>query len=226
MIISPDHRQKGNEMAGAARFRILARTARLLALLCFLLPFVTVSCSSRALTDAFNNAMGESASPAPVPGAAPSRCTLIRATGLQLALGAAELSNECIDAASAALPASGPRDLAGTALARADPAVILAAALILLTLLLGLTLKAKAAAVTGVAGSALAILALIYAVFLRLPRTLYQLPRPPSLSVTQAQLARILEVGGGIGFWLALLFLALAIGLDLLALNRKESGAG
>ena len=213
-------------MAGAARFRIMARTARFLALLCFLLPFVTVSCSSRALTDAFNNAMGESASPAPVPGAAPARCTLIRATGLQLALGSAELSNECIDAASAALPASGPRDLAGTALARADPAVILAAVLILLTLLLGFMLKSRAAAVTVVAGTALAILTLIYTVFLRLPRTLYDLPRPPSLSVTQGQLARILEVGGSIGFWLTLLFLVLAIGLDLLALQRKESGAG
>ena len=213
-------------MAGAARFRNLARAARLLALLCFLLPFVTVSCSSRELTGAFNNAMGESASPAPVPGAAPARCTLIRATGVQLAMGSAELSNECIDAASAALPASGPRDLAGTPLAKADPAVILAAALILLTLLLGLVLKARTAAMAGVAGNVLAMLTLIYAVFLRLPRTLYELPRPPSLSVSQGQLGRILEVGGGIGFWLALLFLAVAIGLDLLALNRREPDAG
>lgn len=212
-------------MAGAARFRNLARAARLLALLCFLLPFVTVSCSSRELTGAFNNAMGESASPAPVPGAAPARCTLIRATGLQLALGSAELSNECIDAASAFLPASGQRSLKGTALARSDPGVILAAALILLTLALGVMLKNKAAVVAGMAGNALAILTLIHAVFLRLPRTLHDLPRPPSLLVSEAQLARILEVGGDIGLWLTILLLASAIGCDIAALQRREAKA-
>src|SRR5690349_25013268 len=101
-------------MVGAPRFRNLARAARLVALLCFLLPFATVSCASRELTDAFNNAMGESASPAPVPRGAPGACTLIRATGVELALGTAALSDECIAAASAFLPASGPRSLAGT----------------------------------------------------------------------------------------------------------------
>ena len=95
-------------MAGAPRFRNLARAARLVALLCFLLPFATVSCSSRELTEAFNNAMGELASPAPVPRGAPSGCALIRPPASSWPW-TAGLSDECVQAASAFLPASGPR---------------------------------------------------------------------------------------------------------------------
>ena len=206
-------------MVGAPRFRNLARAARLVALLCFLLPFATVSCSSRDLTDAFNNAMGESASPAPVPRGAPSACTLIRATGVQLALGTAELSDECVQAASAFLPASGPRSLAGTSLARSDPAVIFAAVLILLAFAAGFVLRGTRAAVAGVTGNALALFALIWAVFVRLPHALHDLPRPQSLPATEAQIARVLEVGGGVGLWLTILLLLLAIAFDILALN-------
>ena len=212
-------------MIGALRFRKLARAARLLALLCFLLPFATISCSSRELTDAFNNAMGDSASPVPVPAGAPGRCTLIRATGVQLAVGSAQLSGECVQAVSAFLPASGPASLAGTSFARPDPAVILAALLILLAAASGVLLSARPAAIVGVAGDALAIFVLILAVFVRLPRALHDLPRPQSLPVAEPQLARILEVGGGVGLWLAILLLLVAIAFEILAAKGRRAPA-
>ena len=209
-------------MAGAARFRALGRMARLVALLCFLLPFATISCSSRQLTDAFNNAMGPSASPTPVPRTAPERCVLIRATGVQLALGMAEPAEECLHAAAGFLPDAGPQSLADTPLARSDPAVVLAFLLVVLSLALGFIRKGRLAVFGGAAGNVLAILATIWAIFVRLPQALHGFPPPASAPVTQEQLSRILEVNGGIGFWLMVLFLVLAIVLDLLALNRAE----
>lgn len=209
-------------MAGAARFRTLARAARIFALLCFLLPFATVSCSSRQLNDAFNNAMGTS-SPSPVPRAAPVRCTLIQASGVQLASGSAELSRDCLAGAAAFLPAMGPRSLAGTPLARSDFMVIAAAALILLTLALGFALKGNALVFAGMAGNMVAILAVAYAVFVRVPQAFHAIPLPRLVPVTKAQLGRILEVGAGSGFLLMTFFLLLAIVLDVLALHASRA---
>ena len=75
-------------------------------------------------------------------------------------------------------------------------------------------------------GTALAILALILAVFVRLPRAVHDVPKPHSLPVTEEQLRRVIEVGGGIGLWLAILLLLLAIAFDILALNRLRPRGG
>ena len=104
--------------------------------------------------------------------------------------------------------------------------MILAAILILLAFGSGFVLRGTRAAVAGVTCNALAIFALIWAVFVHLPHALHDLPRPQSLPATEEQLRRILEVGGGIGLWLAILLLLLAIAFDILALEGNRRGRG
>ena len=209
-------------MAGAARFTLFARIARILALLCFLLPFATVSCSSRELNDAFNNAIGPTSLRLPVTQAAPVRCTVLRASGLQLALGTAQPSTECLGGAAAFLPARGTQSLADTPLAKNDFAVIGAAALIVTALVIGAVLTGAAAVFTGMLAALLAVIALSWSIFMRLPQALHAVPIPRRLPINQEQLGRILEINGGTGFWLLVLALILASVFDVLAFHRSK----
>jgi hypothetical protein len=210
-------------MAGAARFRIASRAARILALLCFLLPFATVSCSSRELNDAFNKAIGPTSLRLSVTKAAPARCTLLQASGLQLALGTAQPSSECIGAAAAFLPERGAQSLASTPLARNDLAMIGAAALIVAALVLGIMLTGPGAVFAGMLAALLAVVAASWSVFVRLPQALHAVPIPRPVPISQTQLGRILEINGGAGFWLMVLALILASIFDVLALHRSKA---
>jgi hypothetical protein len=155
--------------------------------------------------------------------AAPERCTVLQASGLQLALGTVEPSTECVGAAAAFLPERGRNSLASTPLARNDFAILGAAGLILAALLFGVMLKGAAPVFAGMFAAMLAAVAASWSVFVRLPQALHAVPIPRPVPVTQAQLGRILEISGGSGFWLMILALILASLFDVLALHRSKA---
>ena len=209
-------------MAGSSPFLALARVAKLAALLLFLLPFVTVSCSTRELATVMSNG---SAGAAEDPSAGvPDHCVLVQASGLQLAMGTAEASRSCLGAFA---------DMGNDSSRQADPnspfgqndyAVIGAAAAIVLTLLLGFVLRGTAGLALGIAGSLAAIGAVAWSVFVRVPNAVFDAPprtgNGPQLTAEQAQ--RVFTVSPGIGFWLMAGALIFAIVCYSLALRRSE----
>ena len=154
-------------MAGSSLFTNLGRAAKVLALLLFFLPFVTVSCS----TEALERIQSEAAQQSPQmrgPSLGGASIPIADATGLNMALGQVTMR----------LPPSMPGARTGASQNSNQPpdvpieiGVIAGAALILLALLGSFLLKGAAGAIAAIGGSALAIVALCYSVFLviRLP---------------------------------------------------------
>lgn len=210
-------------MAGSSLFLNLARVAKVVALLLFLLPFVTVSCSTRNLAAVMSNESGGAAE-AP-PAGVPDHCVLIQASGLQLAMGTAEASRSCFGAFAEAGNETSQQADPNSPFAQNDYAVIGAAAAILLTLLLGFVLKGSAGIALGIAGSLAAIGAVAWSVFVRVPNAVFGAPprsgNGPQLTPEQAQ--QIFSVNPGIGFWLMAGALILAIVCYVLALGRRRT---
>jgi len=213
-------------MAGSSLFLTLARVAKVAALLLFLLPFVTVSCSTREFAAAMSNQSGGVAE-APPPSGAPDHCVLIQASGLQLAMGTAEASRSCLGA-FADMGNEGNQSQQtdpNSPFAQNDWAVIGAAAAILLTLLLGFVLKGAAGIGLGILGSLAAIGAVAWSVFVRVPNAVFGAPprsgNGPQLTAEQAQ--QIFTVSPGIGFWLMAGALILAIVCYVLALGGRKT---
>jgi hypothetical protein len=152
---------------------------------------------------------------------------LIQASGLQLALGAAEASRSCFGALADMGNGANQSQQSDTngSFAQNDWAVIGAAAAILLTLLLGFVLKGAAGIALGIVGSLAAIGAVAWSVFFRIPDAFFSAPphsgNGPQLSPEQAQ--RIFQVSPGIGFWLMTGALIVAIVCYLLALRGKKA---
>lgn len=182
----------------------LGNAARVLALLCFLLPWVTVSCSSLP----GDNAQSRVVTLSQEDGSA-------AATGLQLATGRAVISiRSAIDKALPAPP--GPR-----------PAVLAAALLILLGLAAAFVLAGWKAALAGLGASAAAIGLLVYSVFFEVrllardwlvPWARAEFPDHLS-SLDPPKLLETIQVRPQIGFWLTIAALAAAIALDIVALK-------
>ena len=213
-------------MAGSSLFLTLARVAKVAALLLFLLPFVTVSCSTRDFARAMSNGSEGAVADAP-PTGTPDHCVLIQASGLQLAMGTAEASRSCLGA-FADMGNEGnqnQRSDPNGPFAQNDWAVIGAAAAILLTLVLGFLLKGGPGIVLGIAGSLAAIGAVAWSVFVRIPNAVFGAPPPsgngPQLTAEQAQ--QVFTVSPGIGFWLMAGALILAIICYVLALGGKKA---
>ena len=206
-------------MAGSSLFANLARGAKVIALLLFLLPWVTVSCSP----DAANQAMGQTgANATPMPSELAGGIPIARASGLGLATGDVTLLTDNMpqSESSGARPTFEP-----------EIGVIAGAALILLALL-GSFLKGGTGAIIGIAGSVLAAGALIFSVFMHFPdaaRAALAASNTHSAggagNPTPEQIAQIIQVKPEIGFWLVLVVLLLAVVLNVLAMRKTSAPA-
>jgi hypothetical protein len=206
-------------MAGSSLFSNLARAAKVLALLLFLLPWVTVSCSQAAMNRAAGQA-GASGGPA-MP--ASSDIPLAKGTGLQLATGSVSMVTDGMPQREGGPPAP---DL------KAELGVIVGAVLILLALAASFLLKGGMGAVAAIAGCVLAVVALCYSVFMHVPQMAREAfaasgntPGGGSGGPSSAQLAEIIQVRAEIGFWLTILALVAAIVLNFMAMRKPGAVA-
>ncbi len=208
-------------MAGASLFLNLARGAKVAALLCFFLPFVTVSCSSRELASVIHQAGAAAEAPSPD---RPDPCVLIQASGAQLAMATAEPSQSCLGVIADMMTDTGQQqNEANGPFGRNDYAVIGAAAAILLTLLLGFALKGAAGIAIGIAGALAALGAVAWSVFVRIPAGIFGGPGPgggPQLTAEQAR--QVFTLSPGSGFWLMAGALLAAIVCYILALGSRK----
>lgn len=214
-------------MAGSSLFGNLARAAKVLALLLFLLPWVTVSCSP----DAMQRAQGNADAGAPrlnLPNSGlGSGVPIADASGLNMALGKLNMRLPNMEA--------GARQGEQGKAARApevpiEIGVIAGAALILLALAGSFLLKGAAGAVAGIGGCVLAIGALCYSVFVSYPpavRAALAAHNPSGASrestPTSDEIAQILAVKVEIGFYIVLLALVLAILFSVLAMRKPAA---
>ena len=215
-------------MAGSSLFTNLGRAAKVLALLLFFLPFVTVSCSTQALEQIQREA-ARNAPPLATPG--PNlgmEIPIADASGLQMALGQVSMkSNTPVSRSEAPATPSQPPEVP------IEIGVIAGAALILLALLGSFLLKGPAGAIAAIGGSALAIVALCYSVFFSYPpavRAAFAAHNPSGTgggegTPTPDQIAQILSVKPAGGFWFVLVLLALAILLNVLAMRKPAAAA-
>ena len=169
----------------------LARGAKGLALACFLLPWVTVSCAGTPLA---------------------------RMTGLQMATGSiSPVANPVAGMPGAPQTPSLENFTRG---AEGDIFVIIAAALIVIGLVLLFVLPRRTAAVAGMATAAGAILVAGYDVLIRIKGALTDAIREGSASSgasggserqMEQQLAQMISLDASIGFWLTILALVASI---------------
>lgn len=220
-------------MAGSSLFLNFGRVAKVLALLLFFLPFVTVSCSS----DALQQMQREAAQSAPqLNMRGPSLgggggIPIADASGFQMAIGKVSMrlpgGNMMGERSGARAESNEPPDVP------IEIGAIAGAALILLGLLGSILLKGQAGAIAGIGGSALAIVAFCYSVFVSYPpavRTAFAAHNPSGAgggegTPTPDQLAQILSVKPATGFWMVLFVLALAILFNALAMRRPSAAA-
>lgn len=202
-------------MAGSSSFGNLARVAKVLALLFFLLPWVTVTCSPDALTSA-TGGPGAAQAPSGLSGGIP----IARGNGLQLATGTVSMVTDSFPQ-SEGNNSSPPPDF------KPEIGVIAGAALIVLALLATFLIKGRAGAVAAAGGSALAIVALCYSVFVSVPQAARALfassgsgPGGGAGGPTAEQIAQIIQVNAQIGFYLTILALVAAVVLNVLALQK------
>ncbi len=211
-------------MAGPSLFQNLARAAKVLALLLFLLPWVTVSCSPDAIQRAAGvEGRGENAPSLGMPGSSlGAGVPVADASGLNMALGQVRLLLP-----NAAAQRGGQPNAAQAPQVPVEIGVIAGAVLILLALLGSFLLKGATAAIAGIGGSALALGALCYSVFISYPPAIRAAlaannPSGPTRenAPTPEQIAQILSVKAEIAFYMVLLALALAILFSALAMRR------
>jgi len=184
----------------------LARIAKVIALLLFVLPWVTISCSPRAISQ-----MG--GADAVAMAAAPD-VPLATATGLQLATGGVAVSEQ---ARSGPVASSNP-------FGKPNAAVLAAAVLILLSLAATFVLKGSTGPLAAAAGSALAAAALCYTILVQIPQAARGAfsgagGGAPTGGPSPEQMAQMIQVHVEIGFWLVLAALAAAVVLNVLAMR-------
>ena len=218
-------------MAGNSLFTNLGRAAKVLALLLFFLPFVTVSCSTEALEQIQREATRSAPQLTPRGPGLGMAIPIADASGLQMALGqvSMRLPNTPPGAGAPAGPAANqPPDVP------IEIGVIAGAALILLALVGSLLLRGSAGAIAGIGGSALAMVALCYSVFVSYPpavRAAFAAHNPSGTgggegTPTPDQIAQILSVKPATAFWVVLVALALAILFNVLAMRKPAVGTG
>jgi hypothetical protein len=208
-------------MAGSSLFGNAARLAAVAALLLFLLPWTALSYSPREI----GNALG-------MPDAAgvfgsTENCPIVRASGLQLAMGSAAVNRDCRSVLADIVSETNPDDDTDNPFARAEIPVIAGAILLVLTLIAGLLLKGRAGAIAAALGPALAVAAFCYSVLLRIPAAVRDAPNAGSggPELTPDQLARIVQMTPQFGFWLEIAALLAAIVLAVLAARTPRPAA-
>lgn len=217
-------------MAGSSLFANLARGAKLLALLLFFLPWVTVSCSTEAMQRIQSEARGVTGQVAPPTPGLNTSVPIAQASGLNMALGSLQLMNP-----AAGLGPAGPQQQAAEPPALSpEIGVIAGAALILLALVGSILLKGTAGAAIGIGGSLLAIGALCYSVFVHYPPTVIAAlaagrngggELPAGGGPSTEQIAQILSVKPQAVFFIVLVLLAVAVVLNVLAMKKAAPPA-
>jgi hypothetical protein len=210
-------------MAGTSIFGNLARAAKIVALLLFFLPWVAVSCSPDAMQQMQNAERGTSAPAGPRLNAG---VTIATASGLNMALGTVSMTT----------PAGGLDPSGGSAKQNAEPpqvpieiGVIAGAAILLLALIASFLLKGSAAAITGIGGSVLAIIAFCYSVFIHYPPSVIAAfvagnrGGGEGANLGAEQLAQILSVKPEAAFWFVLIMLVLAVVFNVMALRKPTA---
>ena len=210
-------------MAGSSLFLNLARAAKVVALLLFLLPWVTVSCSPDAMERMQSEATGNSGPRLRGPNLG-SGIPVANASGLNMATGQVQIL----------LPNAGPREQAKAPQQQPsvpiEIGVIAGAALILIALLATFLLSGGARAIGAIGAGVLAIGALCYSVFVSYPpavRTALAANNPSgaggSSAPTPDQIAQILSVKPEFAFYLVLLMLALAVLFNALTMRKPAA---
>jgi len=223
-------------MAGSSLFANLARAAKVLALLLFFLPWVTVSCSTEALEQMQREAAQSAPQLAMRPPSLGAGIPIADASGLNMALGHVRMLLPNMPTDTGPPPASrteAPPTSSQPPTVPIEIGVIAGAALILLALLASFLLKGTAGAIAGLGGSVLALGALCYSVFVSYPpavRAAFAAHNPSGTggserAPTPDQIAQILGVKTAAGFWLVLVALALAILFNALALRKPGTAA-
>jgi hypothetical protein len=211
-------------MAGSSLFTNLARAAKVVVLLLFFLPWVTVSCSPDAMQRMQAAEQGAEARPAqPVLGPTPA-VVIARASGLDMAMGRLQMVNPAEGMMTTGSPPPGansnPPELAP------EIGVIAGAALLLLALLASF-LKGSAGAAIGAGGSVLALAGFCWSVFVNYPPAViaaFAASRHDS-NANAEQIAQILSVQPDTVFYLVILLLVLAIVFNILAMRKPAVAA-
>ncbi|HEV7660205.1 MAG TPA: hypothetical protein VGO55_10200 [Allosphingosinicella sp.] len=169
-------------------------------------------------------------------------CTMITASGLQLAMGSGQASRDCAEVLSTAAGMPIPED------ERADNdnhpfndpniAVIAGAVLILLSLIASFLLKGAMAGMAAAGGSLLAACALVYAVIIQAPAEVrnqilssgggmggQNMPGLGGGAPTATQIDKMIHTSPAIGFWLVLVALLAAIALNVMASRKPGAEA-
>lgn len=188
-------------MAGLSSTTNLARIARVVALLLFLLPWVSVSCSTRGL-DQLADGPATSASSSEVP--------IARASGLQLATGSVSYTDTA--------PFSSAMGEVSRLFEKPHPAVVGAALLILLSIAATFLIAGSRGAIVGIAADGLAALILCYGVLLEIPRKADALFN----RLGGHRMGIEIHVTAQTGFWLCVAALAAAVVLDLLSMKAAR----
>ncbi len=212
-------------MAGSSLFLNLARGAKVVALLLFLLPWVTVSCSPDAMDRLQSEAAGNSGPRLNLgSGSLGDGIPVANASGLNMAIGKV---NILLPNAGAQEQAKAPQQPPSVPI---EIGVIAGAALILIALLATFLLSGGARAMAAIGASALAIGALCYSVFVSYPpavRTALAANNPSGPSGSSAaspdQIAQILSVKPEIVFYLVLVLLALAVLFNALTMRKPAA---
>lgn len=182
-----------------------ARAAKILALLFFLLPWATASCSVRQTSES-----------------APEAQWKIRASGAALATGRAVL--EVQSPPDSAMPPN--------PFGRPDLPILAGALLILLSLGATFFVEGRKRAIAAMTGLALAAGALCYSILWRFPRVVDQFTAEivrinctPPLDQIRQQVTVHDRIVIEIGFWLTLAALAAAIALHAIVLIRRPQNS-
>jgi hypothetical protein len=191
----------------------LARIAKVVALLLFLLPWVTISCSPQAL--------GPMSGGPPAGMSGTGDMTIAKATGVQLAMGTVATTNPNPTAASAPPnPFSTP-----------NLPILGGGLLILLALAVTFVLKGGKGALVAAGACAAAAAALCYAVMVQIPEAVRGSfasstgSGPETPPINPAELAQMIQVKVEIGFWLTIAALVAAIVLNVLGMRASAAPA-
>ena len=161
----------------------IAQGLKILALLLFLLPWVTVSCAEQEL---------------------------VSLSGMDLATGSINVTNP-MTGETVTPTRSNDRDLP----------ILIAALLIVFTLVVGFVVRRALAANLSMAGLAAAAGLIVYSVLYRLPEQARESATADSAEgISESQIAELIRVDVAIGFWLTLAALTGAVLVTFMAGNR------
>lgn len=190
----------------------LARLMKIVALLLFITPWVTVSCSPEAL--------GQSAG-APMTGAPTTE--IASASGYEMATGSVVFQGA---------PPSTAENAPPRPFSAPDPVLIGAAGMILLALFVTFVLKGAMGAGAAIGAVLAAGALLIYTVMVRVPKAVQDYfaaagasDGPTGPAIDTAELAQMIQTRVEIGFWLTIAAMAVAVVMLLLSMPARTAAA-